>query len=393
MTSPQTPRQTPTSPVLVPLSNIAPRRLHWLSPGRLAAGKITILDGDPGLGKSTLLCDWAARISRGQPLPGGRPGPSRKVILMSAEDDLYDTIRPRLAAARGDPRQVIALGAVPTGNQTATPIIIPDHADLLAETIQRTNPALLIVDPLHAFLPRRASANSEQAIRYALASLRAIAERSGAAIVVVRNLTGVARNTSLSSIPRFRDGASGTMGAARCGLLIAPDPDDPQRRILAATNDNLGHMPPSLVFHIESMPGNDVARVVWDGESDWSANQLLRFAAGAPTPHSVLTKARAWLREMLEEGPLSATVLHEEASFAGFSRDIMYAARKAEGIHIRKERVADGRWMWSRDDVEPDYPFHPDAAEVPEVQEVPEVPEVRLGASVAELPRIDIETY
>src|SRR5687767_10920407 len=60
---------------LVRLHDIAPEPVRWLSPGRLAAGKITLLDGDPGLGKSTLLCDFAARVTRGEPLPGGEPRP------------------------------------------------------------------------------------------------------------------------------------------------------------------------------------------------------------------------------------------------------------------------------------------------------------------------------
>src|SRR5215211_1362674 len=98
-------------PPLVALSEVEPEPLRWLSPGRLAAGKITILDGDPGLGKSTLLCEFAARLSRGEPLPGGEAGPRRIVVIMSAEDDLYDTIRPRIDAAGGDPRRVVAFAA------------------------------------------------------------------------------------------------------------------------------------------------------------------------------------------------------------------------------------------------------------------------------------------
>src|SRR5215218_565959 len=101
--SPVSARKTPAP--LVALSQIAPEPLRWLSPGRLAAGKITILDGDPGLGKSTLLCELAARISRGDPLPGAdsESAAPRGVLLFSAEDDVFDTIRPRIDAAGGDP--------------------------------------------------------------------------------------------------------------------------------------------------------------------------------------------------------------------------------------------------------------------------------------------------
>src|SRR5829696_10330875 len=141
-------------PPVVALSQIAPEPLRWLSPGRLAAGKITILDGDPGLGKSTLLCEFAARISRGDPLPGGEAGAPQYVVILSAEDDLYDTIRPRIDAAGGDPRRVIALATL-ADNPADGPLgAIPDHVYLLEEIIGRTQAALLIIDPLVAFLSR-----------------------------------------------------------------------------------------------------------------------------------------------------------------------------------------------------------------------------------------------
>ena len=93
---------------------------------------------------------------------------------------------------------------------------------------------------------RAISANSDQDVRRALAALEKVGERTGAAIVVVRHL-----NKSVGANPLYRGGGSiGIIGAARCGLLLAPDPDDPERRILAATKGNLGQLPPSLAFRL-----------------------------------------------------------------------------------------------------------------------------------------------
>jgi RecA-family ATPase len=175
-------------PPVVALSQIAPEPLRWLSPGRLAAGKITLLDGDPGLGKSTLLCEFAARISRGDPLPGGDAAPPRPVVLMSAEDDPYDTIRPRIDAAGGDPRRVIAFATLPNDASSETLGAIPDHLYVIEEIITRTRAALLIIDPLVAFLARGHNANSDQGVRRAFHALKGLAERTGVAIVAVRHL-------------------------------------------------------------------------------------------------------------------------------------------------------------------------------------------------------------
>src|SRR4030095_7879889 len=101
-----------------------------------------------------------------------------------------------------------------------------------------------ILDPLVAYLQRGLNANSDQGVRSAFAAMKMLGERTGAAIVVVRHL-----NKSTGANPLYRGGGSiGIIGAARCGLLLALDPEHPQRRILAATKSNLGQPPPSLAL-------------------------------------------------------------------------------------------------------------------------------------------------
>jgi hypothetical protein len=183
-------------------------------------------------------------------------------------------------------------------------------------------------------------------VRRALASLKGVAERSGVAIVAVRHL-----NKSAAANPLYRGGGSiGIIGAARCGLLLALHPDDPQRRILAATKANLGRLPPSLVFRLESAPGADVARVVWEGQTDLAATDLLRDTIVDTAARSVLTEARVWLRAALADGPRPASELLREAGTAGIPPRLLYTARKAERVQIRKERVTGGRWLWSYED-------------------------------------------
>jgi hypothetical protein len=149
-------------------------------------------------------------------------------------------------------------------------------------------------------------------------------------------------------------------------LLLAQDPDDPERRILAVTKGNLARAPVSLTFRLEDVPGADVARIVWDGESRWTASALLREADKGgededATP-SALDEARGWLRQALAAGPRPAKAMQAEAAARGISDIALKRARRAEGIVARKERVAQGGWAWSlpRAEGEGDHPPGPE---------------------------------
>ena len=349
-------RQTEETDALVLLADVPARPVRWLWPGRLPIGKLTVLDGDPGLGKSALTLDLAARVSAGRPMPDDTladlDGP-RGVVLLSAEDGLADTIRPRLAAAGADLARVVALTSVtdhPLRRRHArspgrpTPRL-PTLADFVAirRAVGAVGATLVVVDPIMAHLPRGTNARAEADVRALLARLAGLAQADDLAILVVRHLTKLGRAN-----PLYRGGGSiGIIGAARSGLLVAKDPADPTdaRRVLASTKANLALAPASLAYHL-APADNGSLRVVWEGPSDHTATSLL---AGAVDPgreeSSALATAQDVLRALLADGPKPATAVQAEARTAGVGERTLRRACQALAIRPRKNGYQ-GAWVW-----------------------------------------------
>jgi len=317
------------------LCDVRPERVTWLWDGRIPLGKLTILDGDPGLGKSTLSLALAANVSRGTPLPGStEPSKPAGVVLLSAEDDLADTIRPRLDAAGADVTRILALRTVPGDDEM--PPSIPADLHLLELAIQRVDARLVVIDPLMAFLDADVDGHKDQSIRRALHRLSALAEDTGTAVVVIRHL-----NKATGGNPLYRGGGSiGIIGAARAGLLVARDPDDESRRVLATTKCNLAAEAESLSFHLEQH--NDASRVVWDGVSAHGAGMLLAESDGDP---SALDEAKEVVADILAAGPVASPDLRRRALGEGVSERTMRRARSALGCVKRKAGMTGG-WTW-----------------------------------------------
>jgi putative DNA primase/helicase len=134
------------------LSSVEPEEVEWLWPSRLALGKLALVDGDPGLGKSAVTLDLTARVSVGKVFPDGAECEAGGVVLLSAEDGLRDTIRPRLDAAGADVSRILALATVPDENGHDRLLSIPEDIPLIEKGMKRVGARLLVVDPLMAFL-------------------------------------------------------------------------------------------------------------------------------------------------------------------------------------------------------------------------------------------------
>jgi hypothetical protein len=307
-------------------SLIEPQPVAWLWPGRIARGTLTIVDGDPGCGKSSLACDLAARVSTGRLWPDGESCVLGTAIVLSAEDDPASTLRPRLEAAGADLNRVIVSSAIfGTGDELRL-LTLPDDLLLIEESVAQRGATLVVLDPLNAFLSGKVDSHRDQDIRRVLAHLTMMAVRTGGALVLIRHL-----NKSGSSNPIYRGGGSiGITAAARAAFLVGIDHRDigpEKRRIFAPIKNNLAKMPAPLAFRLVQNEGDSVPHVEWiDGDADISARELLREPDAEGS--SSVDKATEFLSEFLADGPRSTKEAEKAARSQGISSRTLDRARK-----------------------------------------------------------------
>lgn len=322
----------------VALSDVQPEQVSWLWKGRIPFGKLTLLDGDPGLGKSTLALEVAARLTRGEALLDGGPLDVSSVLILSAEDGLGDTIRPRLEAAGADVSRVFAIQAV-TVSEGEEEFPCLRHVAAIEEAIQAHAARLLVIDPLMAYLGGETNSWRDQDVRRALAPVAAMAERTGAAVLIIRHLTKSGGSNAV-----YRGGGSiGISGAARSILIVAKDPDDEERRVLASAKSNLSRPPDSLAYRLR-MAG-DVARVEFEtGSVPLTADQLLA-AQEQTEDRGARGEAEDFLRELLGDGAVGSNDVFKAARAAGISEITLRRAKARLKIQPRKSGLTGG-WLW-----------------------------------------------
>jgi putative DNA primase/helicase len=331
--------------VVTRMSDVAAERVSWLWPGRLPLGKLVVLDGDPSLGKSTLSLTFAAVVTTGGVWPdGSRCHHAGGVVLLSAEDGLADTVRPRLDAAGADSTKVVAIEGVRLSDKTVRPLSLAD-IEHLRKVIVDNDARLLIVDVLMAFLPSGTDSHRDQDVRRVLHRLVQVADDTGCTALLLRHL-----NKARGGDPLYRGGGSiGIVGAARAGLLVATDPDDDGRRILASTKSNLGPPPPSLAYRLTDSPDHGCARVEWDGQVAHNAWDLLaEHDTGEERTGG--DEAVEWLTMFLTDagGEAPAGDVLKAAARDGISKTTLHRARKRAGVVTTKGGLRAG-WIWRLD--------------------------------------------
>jgi hypothetical protein len=313
----------------------------WLWRYYIPLGTVTILDGDPGLGKSTITADLAARVSRGgamPPLAGytDLDGPA-DVLILNAEDAPEQTIRPRLDAAGADPEKVHVIDATKIGEDDERPPVLPKDLDLIGEQARERGVKLIIVDPFMAYLDGELDAHRDQDVRRCLHRLKILAESTGAAVLLVRHLNKLTGGPAI-----YRGGGSvGISGAARSVLMVARNPADPKQFVFAPIKCNLCVMPPALTYSIATAD-NGMSLIGWGQETTMSADQLLGCNQQKT---SVAEECVELIRTLLADGPRPAAEMEEELKANGFSPNAIRDGRKRANVRPVKDGF-EGRWRW-----------------------------------------------
>jgi hypothetical protein len=341
-------------PKAIPVSAFESERVEWIWTGRLPRGKVTILDGDPGLGKSTISLDIAAKVSRGHSFPNdiqrGQPGTA---LLLSAEDGIGDTIRPRLEAAGADIDKIHLLRGIPEKGDSERPVVVPNDLPLIETIIAEIGAELVILDPLMAFLGAKVDSHRDQDVRRAMHALASVAERTGAALLIIRHL-----NKSGGQNAVHRGGGSiGIIGSARLGLIVGKDPDNNDQRVLAITKSNIAIEAQSLAYKIVEDDTLKVAKIEWLGTTGHRANDLLNDPN--PCERPAQNEAEEVLRSILQAGPLPAKEVKRLANDAGISKrtiDRAKASLKIRSVKTGAPGSAVQVWKWELPEDRPEPP-------------------------------------
>lgn len=301
---------------------------------------MTVVEGDPGVNKSSALLDLAARVSTGRDMPDGTPGALGGVLLLLGEDSIEKTILRRLQAAGADLHRM----ALPRRSVT-----LPRDLATIQEAACLVDARLMLIDPLMAFLG--CDSNSDQKVRGALTPLKEFAERSDVAVVMVRHLNKRGGRHAL-----YRGGGSiGIVAATRSALLVGRPPGEPDLRVICQTKSNLGPLAPSLCY--EPVSGEDgMVRIEWRGESECTPEDLL----SQPTPGvGRLGEAMAYLKEALSSGPVAQQSLKSGATDAGLAWRTVERAKELLGVTSERKGWGPGSACLWRLPPEDDDPLSP----------------------------------
>ncbi|MGJ8529394.1 AAA family ATPase [Maritalea sp.] len=310
--------------LFVDLDSIEAKEVEWLWEPFIPFSMITIMEGDPGIGKSFLAMHLAAQISIGGELPDGQKVDKGRVLYLSAEDDAAYTIRPRIDAMGGDAEQIRVQGDFLSLDEKGLKALMRE--------VRRKPPELLILDPLFAYVPSGQDMYKPNVIRQLLSFLKDIAEAGETAVLIVRHLTKAKHDKAI-----YRGGGSmDVIGAARSAFLVCEHPNDCDTKLVVHIKHNIAPRGKTQTYELYAEEEGEMAQLNWLGPSDITIDDLIDPNSG--TQMSALDEAVQFLRVFLKNGPERSSAVEKEAAARDISPKTLERARRSLGIKAKKTK-------------------------------------------------------
>ncbi len=301
------------------MSDVATTEVKWLWPPYIPRGKITIIQGDPGDGKTTFVLTLIALLTTGAPLPGCEGGAEPiSVLYQTAEDGLADTIKPRLEQNDADCSRVMVI------DDSQSELTLDD--DRLIAAIEECGAQLLVFDPLQAYLGAGTDMHRANEVRSILKRLHTVAEQTGCAVVLIGHMNkmqGAKHNYRLLGSVDFT-------AAVRSVLVVGRVKNDATMRIAAHSKSNLAPEGRSIQFRLDPAEG-----FLWEGFCNITADMLLS-KSGARAPDKT-TVAISLMHDLLKDGPIPSSELQKKVLAQNISESTLNRARSDLGVVAFKE--------------------------------------------------------
>lgn len=318
--------------VSTPISEVEAEHLDWIWYPYLARGEVTILEGDPGLGKSYLAQMIGGGVVDGERLPAVKKGDKivqGKVVAFDMENTAGSVTRRRLEGN--------GVKRLDSFFQEERPFSIddPETMDRIYDALERVRPALAVFDTVNTYLGKADAFKGHEA-QQAFIKFKEIARRFNCCVLVLRHLT---KNSKERALYRGQ-GSIAFAGVARVVITVGTMPNDPEVRAMAISKLNIARKPPALTFRIDAMDDTlkerDRSRFSWGEFVDIEADEIL----GVPESDSSAKEASAWLKKILEENEIEERRLMRMAEAKGFD---VKALSRVQGIQKREVK---GKTYW-----------------------------------------------
>lgn len=312
------------------MDKVEVEQIEWLLYPFIPYGKVTIIQGDPGEGKTTMVLQIIAKLTRGEAiLPTVSLTDDKEnaevpvnVIYQTAEDGLGDTIKPRLLAAGADCSKVLVI------DDTDQPLTMADIR--LEEAIIQTKARMVVLDPIQGFLGAEVDMHRANEIRPLMKRIAVLAEKYHCAIILIghmnKNSNGKSSYRGLGSID--------FQAAARSVLIVGRIKEEPETRVVCHTKSSLAPEGKSIAFRLDKDNGFE-----WIGEYDISADELLNGDGKGQKSR----KAKEFLLEILADGGMSQKKILEEAAKCGIKGKTLRNAKSELEVDSIKRG---NQWYW-----------------------------------------------